>query len=416
MKASTSAKPLTKYQKVNYLYLFFVGATFVVNIIVATTEYDYTFAQSLIIGANVLNLLLTIAFVVLILLPESKAGKTVQTLILIGFGYVYIATSETIRAGGEVMVALGVFLMLKYGLLEKHLIAKMGLVAAGIVGAMVTSVILYRIAPVNVALYLILAIVGIGLLWIVFEEDVRRFRSERDALFRRHVEEKPFVEFGKNTAGLAQDLKGDINLVTTLGESLRSTIRDGDAPGIDEVERILGYVTRLEHRVDMVRYVTADRGRSENELIDLNQLIESAIYIFQIRPEYGNRIRFRFVPTNEPTCLGSRARILSVVETVIQTVCSHLEPSSTGGEMPTVVIGVERSEGKTVVVVSDDGPGISGCADCDGDNCVDCLEMNGDDREWAETVSRIRVTLAELNGSIAIRSTAGTGTEIRVRL
>ncbi|HUX51666.1 MAG TPA: ATP-binding protein [Spirochaetia bacterium] len=418
MGIAGSRNKLTKYQKINLLIIFLLGGGWCADVFGLLVFRHLTLPQTLflptVMGIGIPALIVFALF----LLPEGVAGKYIQVAILIAQGMVYIMSLKDVHAGGETIIAIGAFLLLKYGLLDRGRWIKIGTIAGLTIGALIAGNVIHHNNFSNFLLGLILVVVVVLLFWFVFEEDLRRAQGQRDALLVQSELDRPFIEFGKNTTGLVQDLKNDL---TSIASIIRNAAETGKGPVPSDTvsrTRLDHIISRLGSRLDMARYVTTASAHGDREILDLNMLITSSIYIFHIHPEYGKSIIFEFKPTSQATFLGSRAKLLTIVENMLRTCCESLSEMPPNGELPVVRIELERHGEHAVITVEDSGPGIASCFDCRSENCVDCLSSEitesvepGDEWFWLQSVQR---SVSELDGRLEIHTRPGLGTRIRV--
>ncbi len=420
MERSRTRGGLTKYQKINVLLIFFFGGAMVVDAF-GYLLYNHKTILEILLSPTIIGVgIPTVLAIVLFLAPEKNAGKYIQVSVLIVEGLIYIMSLRDVAAGGETIIAIGTFLLLKYGLLDRGRWIKIGVIGALTLGALVAGNLIHHNEFSNFLSGVILVAVVVMFLWLVFEEDLRNATAERDALRNQMAVDMPFVEFGKNTAGLAHDLKNDLNLASAATKELKAQRDSNDAPDMNKLDRLEDVVARISRRIDLVRYVTTAPSHTEQEILDLNMLTESAIYIFRVDPKFGKQIVFQFKPTAEPTYLGSRAKILSVVEDVLRTSCTSVAELPPRGELPVIRAEIERAGERASITVQDTGPGLEYCFDCESENCIECIDarLNGPAPLDGPSTELMRVgrNVKELGGMLEIRTRPGLGTWIRVTL
>ncbi len=161
---------------------------------------------------------------------------------------------------------------------------------------------------------------------------------------------------------------------------------------------------------DLLLLARLDQGRPlEREPVDLTLLAEDAVS--DARTVAPDRT-VTFAPNGAVTVLGDESRLRQVLANLLSNAYTHTPPGTT------VAVAVQRDGDDAVVVVADDGPGLS----------AETAE-HAFDRFWREDASRARASggvglglaivsaIATAHGGTAeVESTPGVGATFRVRL
>ncbi|NCN05258.1 MAG: HAMP domain-containing histidine kinase [Spirochaetales bacterium] len=244
-------------------------------------------------------------------------------------------------------------------------------------------------------------------------KDLRRMRHRAEMI---NLQNKPFVIFGKNTAGLIHDFKNDLALLTATKSVVEMKIQRSMAIQPEDLAGLSRGIEKLSERIDRVLYVTSAREDSTPEVLNLAEIMDRSMYPFQLTPEVRAGVRFTLnVQDQHVVILGNRYTFLQVAENLLRNSCEAILDHSVSGS---VEISIFSQENQGVIDIIDTGPGISFCFDCDEPNCMDCgvfaigktTKAQGSGFGMRNVISGVK----ELSGSMFIRSKEGEGTSIRL--
>ena len=242
-------------------------------------------------------------------------------------------------------------------------------------------------------------------------DDLRRMRQKAEMV---NLQNRPFVVFGKNTAGLVHDFKNDLSLLAAT-KSLIEMKLERSLPILgSDLDGLVKGIEKLQERIERVRYVTSARDDDSWELIQLGQVVERGLYPFQLTPEVKSSIRFVINAPLEPVyVMGNRYDLLQIIENVVRNSCEAILEDFGNGS---IEITISKNQKDAILEFSDSGPGISFCLDCDKPNCLDCQEFEiGKTTKKTGSGFGMRNVLAgvkAMNGTLTIHSSAQSGTKM----
>ncbi|TVR63057.1 MAG: sensor histidine kinase [Spirochaetaceae bacterium] len=411
-----------KYKRLTILLLLFWVLVFGWNLTRLIQVYG-----SLAVGVRNPNFFLPLFFVVLFALLFAAGAKkwtmAVQAVAILLMGYSYILFSGPNNVGGEIVTVFAGFLMYKYRLLDRRPIMKIALMVAGVfISYAISGFVVFRHQPGlgRYSLHPLLVAVGALLLWIIFEEDFQKLRSDHVKLEKRLQMDRPFIEFGKNAAGLVHDFKNDLGLISAFVHILKTRAESQMPIGPDDVAALNRYVERLEDRINVVRYATSARDVEAEEMINLNRLVSCVEYVFRVNPEFRRRIEFVIVPAEKPLYFGSRTALLHILENLVRNSCEALIETVRSYRPARVTITVETEPDDVRIIVADTGPGISFCLDCDAEDCMKCgvfdIGVTSKPDGSGFGLYNVQRFLAEIGGTMQVFSDPDKGTTTVVHL
>lgn len=349
------------------------------------------------------------------ILRDGAASRWFQiiTLTLYSAAAIYLMTPRL--PNGELLTYVAMLLAYKYGLLARApipkvllisvpwLIARGAVALSGQPGMLVHSLNLAAILPVTIALSY----------WL-FEEELQRVRERASLLEDERRMQRPFVEFGRNVAGIVHDFKNDVSLFSGYAQMLN--LRRGSQIEQTDVAQLRRYVDRLNVRVERILAVTRAAHQVEPRDVKLNELLESSLYVFQSNLDFGRAISFSFFPDERLTTIRvAPSHLATIVENVVRNSCEALveaqSDSLSGGQ---VIVSTRRVDEQHVEIrISDDGPGIAECEDCPKSNCLDCLSKHaGNSTKPGGTgmgLRNVQLSAAAIGAEVHMKSLLGKG-------
>ena len=205
-------------------------------------------------------------------------------------------------------------------------------------------------------------------------EALVKSRVFKDHAQAQEVRNRPFVTFGRNTAGLVHDFRNDINSMALALQTLQLTqgkARVLDARDMDQIERS---VQNLRRRIEMVQYLTEANQASPVEPRDLRLVLESALYPFRISDEIRNRVDFRCNFIGSLSVEGMRLAYLQLFENIVRNSCEAIIDSP--DDRPGLIEILLARYGRFLEMeFTDNAGGIPVCFDCTRFNCIDCPQF-----------------------------------------
>ena len=257
-------------------------------------------------------------------------------------------------------------------------------------------------------------------------KDLRQTCDQTQELKNRaeqlEIRNRPFVSFGQNTAGLVHDFRNDINTMSITIQTLSLRHERGKALDHSDLDRIGRALDSLNHRINMVRYVT-EAGRDHLiEALDLRTDLESAAYPFRISTEVRGQVRFEFNYIGPVRIKGDRLQYLQLFENIIRNSCEALVDRGaavTTYQAGLVSVVVARYGQRLELEFRDNAGGIPACLACEDHTCLDCSNfvVGKSSKKYGSGIGMINVFQAvrALQGRMRIDSTAD-GTIIAVSI
>lgn len=315
-----------------------------------------------------------IYFIGLSLIGDTPRARIAQIVGLILYGTLAVWFIVPIGYAGDLTFILAAALAYRYGFLVRRRLLVIGVMMTPLVAARFLLISRHlEITTSQAVNHLAITTAMIAFLYWIFEERLERSQAERDHLADVQRANSPFVEFGRNVAGIVHDFRNDLSLFESFGQILDVTV---DEPiGRERIRQYRQYVGRLRDRIERILYVTRVSARREAGDIDLDELIRSTLYVFQANLEFKRQIHFAYHPGETLFRVHAPpAGLVAILENLIRNSCEALVDFYVDNEDPIsparLTIGVHRSGSNVLIVVTDNGPGIPGCPDDPQDNCL----------------------------------------------
>ncbi|MFP4426151.1 MAG: sensor histidine kinase [Spirochaetaceae bacterium] len=365
----------------------------------------------------------SILFFLLYLAPDKRLFRRLQIAVIFLLAALYKLVVTPIEIGWVLLLAIAVSLMYRYGMLKTGLWWRLILVVVFSLFVSVVTTILYEEATVSLAInQLAIGVAAVFLTYYLFEDDFLKARRARDKLQEESEINRPFVAFGQHAAGVVHDLKNDVNLVTAYSTLLSMKAKEREYLTEEDAQRLSHYVDRIKGRIDLVRYASGG-GNRESEHINVQRVCRAAMYIFEIRPEYRRVIRFRlFVEDDTLYVHGRRASLLSILENLIGNACEAMvggEATSRPGPKQ-LTLAATGINGTVLISVSDTGPGIDACRECEEEDCLNCGAFRIGQTTKADGsglgLFSVKSQVDQLGGRFRLKSPKGSGLVAQVSL
>jgi len=183
----------------------------------------------------------------------------------------------------------------------------------------------------------------------VFFTGIVRDLSETKALQQEVAKQERLAELGRMVAEINHEIRNPLMIIG--GFVNRLTRSATDTKTRSQVSMIAAEVRRLETLLEELRKLYLPR-KLRPRTFDLTNLLRE-IHLFAQEACNGTRIQVDWVP--DPNPLPVRADREKLKQLLINLVRNAVEAM---GELGTLHMGTDRTDGRVSVTVSDDGPGI----------------------------------------------------------
>jgi signal transduction histidine kinase len=160
---------------------------------------------------------------------------------------------------------------------------------------------------------------------------------------------------GKMAAGLSHDLKNICNPLSLHLQVIRRSLKRGQtADAIESVDEMEQVLKRAIEMLERLREFSRQAPERKAQVVDLNHIAHEAAELAKPRMTSGGR-GMSFIHEelgSPPPVLGHSGEIVSAV---VNLVVNAIDALTEGG---TITVRTGEEDGKAVVSVEDDGPGI----------------------------------------------------------
>ncbi|MCK6589034.1 MAG: hybrid sensor histidine kinase/response regulator [Polyangiaceae bacterium] len=161
---------------------------------------------------------------------------------------------------------------------------------------------------------------------------------------------------GKMAAGLSHDLKNVCNPLALHIQVIRRSLKRGNtADALESVEEMDQVLKRALEMLERLRDFSRQAPEKKAEVVDLNHIAHEAAELAKPRMASGGR-RMSVIHEefgSPPPVLGHAGEIVSAV---VNLVVNAIDALKEGG---TITVRTGEEDGKAIVSVEDDGPGIT---------------------------------------------------------
>jgi signal transduction histidine kinase len=258
------------------------------------------------------------------------------------------------------------------------------------------------------------------LIYIVFEDDIKRLTRENKELNNQIDKSRVFVNIGENVSGLVHNLNGDLGIISMAVSILEESVDDPSIKYITDSNK------RLQSKVRNILTLAKYSQIEDDTEFNMNSLLYSLLDVFKINHDY-KRIKVVTDFQSEDFFYGNASEISQIFENIIKNACEALlEKWSLNVEnknisfIPQLVVSVSRDQEFNRITFTDNGPGIKSCIDsgCNKD-CGKCsrFRIGKTTKKDGTGLGLVSVgrTLEKYKGAIEIK-TELTGTSITIKL
>lgn len=360
-------------------------------------------------------------FVTLYSIRESHAARIVQIVAITIAGIVVISFIAPRDMGGDLLFVLASVLAYKYGFMKRYMLLKLT-TGFGVLVVTRVATALFRddIRVFHAIGTFVIAGAFLPIIYWIFEDELQRVAREKRDLEEQMKKNIPFVEFGRNVSGIVHDFKNDFGLFSMFGQLMR--INRGEILNDSQIDRYREYVQRFGDRIDRILTVTRAAQVTQRQEVDLVQLVDAVMYVFQTNLEFNRRINFSVVLPDEPVVIVTYpADVISILENIVRNGCEALVDHYGGdtGAISRAFLSVTLEDGETPSIsVVDNGPGIPLCERCPGKDCMTCgvFEVGKTTKTKGTGLGMVTVrnAAARIGATIRVQSSPGFGVHIDV--
>lgn len=363
----------------------------------------------------------TLIFLSLYLSRERRLTQFLQVVALIFAGVLITLFATPKEIGGDLMFVLAAIMSYKYGFLDRHLLPKIATIFGILIAARLYLAIFTDKLQIGMAIgQFVISGAFIPVVYWIFEDELQRIAREKRELEKRVKENLPFVEFGRNVSGIVHDFKNDLGLFSMFGQLLR--INRGEILDDAHIDQYRGYVRRFGDRIDRILSVTRAAQVTERQEVDLAQLVQAVMYVFQTNLDFRRRVNFSITVPDQPVVIRTfPAEIVSILENIIRNGCEALieHYGDDEGAISQAFLSVTLEDGmKPSISIVDNGPGIPMCDGCPHEDCMTCgiFEIGKTTKQGGTGLGMITIrnAAAKIGATIRVQSSPDSGVLVSV--
>ncbi len=242
-----------------------------------------------------------------------------------------------------------------------------------------------------------------GLYRAIFNS-VQRYEIEKK-LRSRNEEAQNFASI------VAHDLRSPLRIIRLASETLEKEI-SSHSSNSDVIERELQYIrksskTMREILDSLLSYVSHGRSHDTFEVVDLNEVVQTAMSHLSTNPSYG---KIKFTTEGLPEIYGDKCSLILLFQNIFDNSLKYNDK-----EECEISISTQEEAQQWVVACSDNGPGVH------GDYIEKIFEpmKRFHQQDQVEGVglglSHVKKIVEQHGGQINVASTLGKGTSFNCR-
>jgi len=410
-----------RYQKINILFFSFFLFTFIITVFKGNYESSVALASPL--------LLFSLFNLILFIIGDKPTTRRIQTVYLFFIASFVIVTNSVVYQVGYLLFIFVYFLSKKYNVFtSKKVVTNITLIIL-LFASISISVLSYTVEDVSFSVelniwhvlnHLAFLFTTIILIFIVFEDDIKRLTLENQKLNTEIEKSRVFVNLGENISGLIHNMNGDLGLMSMSVSMLEEEVEHKAVEFVRKGNKNLQ--AKIRNILTLAKYSQAE----DDMEFSINALLYSLLEVFNINK------KFRIVTTrtdfrDEVFFFGNPSEVSQVFENLLKNAYEalveqkkNMDEQGNRDYNPALNVKVEGHSEKSLVLFSDNGPGIKACLErnCNGD-CGHChaFKIGRTTKEQGTGLGMVSVmrTLQKYNGTMKIR-TSVEGTNIEVTL
>lgn len=229
------------------------------------------------------------------------------------------------------------------------------------------------------------------------------------------VQTEKIVSLGRLSAGIIHEINNPLNFATTGLYVLKN---QGERLAKEEPQEFTDVVRDIEEGVQRVKNIVSDlRSFTHPDAVQRGPVSVSEVVTASLRflsSEWKEQVQIeQAIPANL-VCEANKNKLTQVFVNLIQNALDALKQRPEGAEPPIIHITGDRQEGKTIVVVRDNGEGI------EAQNLSKIFDPFFTTREVGKGMgmglSICYRIIQELHGNISVTSERGKFCEFRIEL
>lgn len=365
---------------------------------------------------------------VLLIIGDKTYSRAIQVIFLLFIAYFVIITNSIVYQVGFILLIFIYFLSRKHKVFFKRPVIFHFILLFALVISIILSLMSFPLDDLDVTAnltiwhvlnQLLFVATTFLLIFIVFEDDIKRLTLENQKLTTEMEKSRVFVNLGENISGLVHNMNGDLGLMTMAASML------GEDVDHKAVEFILKGNKSLQAKIRNILTLAKYSQAEEDMEFSLNALLYSLLEVFNINKK--NRIvttKTDFI--DEVFSFGNPSEVSQVFENILKNAYEALVEKKEGLDKlnseifePKLDVMIKGLVTESQISFIDNGPGIKACIDnekCTGD-CSNCnvFKVGRTTKKDGNGLGMISVkrTLEKYSCSMNIR-TSHEGTEIQI--
>ena len=311
-----------------------------------------------------------------------------------------------------VFVGYGMILSYQYKFFQKNFLLK----TTGILSLFLALQIFYlnRLGEFNITFAIVrvvFTIVFVYLFYLAFSEEIKQYSRENSELREEFERNRPFIQFGKNVAGVVHNLKSRFMAIDGFSD-LIDEIGDSDVKHYAELQK--DAATQILAVIDNLLSTVRSYQRAKREPLLLHKLAYGALEMLRSNMDFKHGIRVSTDFIEDDKIFASPLEILQLLDNLLK----NAQEAMQGSERADLSIRTRREGAFVRLSIRDTGVGISHCPACSKRDCLRCphFEVGNTTKENGTGLGMVFVKelVREMDGRLVIESAPGEGTSVDI--
>lgn len=390
--------------------LFFAAARAVTQIAVLGNLPSVTFLDFL-----QLFLIATGAAAVPTILLNRDAARFAQTGLFLLAGVVLLEQTGPGSLTGIPVYVYGLLLGSRYGFLRRYNRLKLAAAVVVIVAAATVAGVRHNHYPIATAIVVTVAAVSfLYLYWIVFADEIDRYRQESERLKREAVSNQVFIRFGQNIAGIVHNVKSKLMSIEGFNDLIAEGVAESGGEAGDYAALQRRGIDQIDEMIDGLLLAVRSYQRTEPETMSLGRLVRSTVEILRANRNVRSGISVELNLCKDDRIKATPIAVIQILDALLQNAWEAVLPTADHS----IAVSTRIDGSFVACTIRDVGQGLPFCTPCEIDDCLSCpnfsMGRSSKSRGSGIGVIQTRLLIRDMGGKLKYESARGRGTSVTV--
>lgn len=341
--------------------------------------------------------------------------RLIQSALFLSSGVVLLFVNNPGNLTGVLFYAYGLLVAIRYGFFKRYTRLKSVIAFLLVVVAAGASGFFHKYLPLPSAIVIaIAAACFFYLYWIIFTDEMNRYRLESLRLRREAVSNQVFVRFGQNIAGIVHNVKSKLMSIEGFNDLMTDAVAESSDSTGEYASLQRRGIRQLSEMIDGLLLAVRSYQRSVPETMPLGPLVRSAVEMLKANRSVRSGIRIDLDLCEGDGIYAVPLAVIQILDAFIQNAWESLLPESEHR-----ISIATRVDGSFVACsIEDRGRGLPFCTPCEHEDCMTCphFQFGRTTKPYGSGIGVVhaRTLIAENGGRLKYESSPGMGTRVSV--